>query len=107
MVARNAAHEDLVEDVCKALSDLGALCWKHPTGEAPGLRGGWVQFGLRGSGDIIAVLPPDGRFLSVEVKTGSGRQTGPQRNFQRAVERVGGRYVVARSVKDAVDAVAP
>lgn len=68
-------------------------------------------FGLPGSPDIIGILP-GGRFIGVECKkplgpkggTNGSVQSPDQAAFQRECERVGGIYILARSMDD-VEAV--
>ena len=60
-----------------------------------------ISFGLPGSPDLIGILI-NGRFLAIEVKTGNARQSNVQKNFQKMIEKFGGTYILARSVRDAV-----
>ena len=80
---------------------------------------GWVAIKVRTSGrivngkvlslpkdelgvsDIIA-CDPDGRFHAIEVKNKVGRQSDYQRKFEENVKARGGRYVVLRSLDEAV-----
>jgi len=74
-----------------------------------------VQFGLPGSGDIIGLraveITPElvgatiGQFVSVEVKTDTGRQSEQQKKFGAMVENLGGLYLVARSEEEAEAAI--
>lgn len=71
------------------------LIWNHPTGFDELRR---IRYGLVGSADLIGCW--NGRFLAIEIKAPNGRQRDEQRAFQAAVERLGGLYVLARSVDD-------
>jgi hypothetical protein len=63
-------------------------------------EGGFMRMeDLSGVADIVGVLP-GGRFLAVECKVARGRLSPAQREFQAAVERMGGLYVTARSIDD-------
>lgn len=53
----------------------------------------------KGSGDLIG-WTKGGRFLSVEVKTESGRVTEDQEKFRTAVNEAGGVGIIARSADD-------
>lgn len=75
-----------------------------------------VQFGLHpGSGDLIGwrtieIMPEHvGRrfavFVSIEVKTPTGRVRSEQENWQRVVLEAGGLAVVARSEESLLDAL--
>lgn len=66
----------------------GVMCWKISD-----------RF-QRGLPDIVGVR--NGRFFAVEVKTKDGRQTELQKQTAVQIEAVGGVYVLARSVSDAI-----
>lgn len=57
-----------------------------------------------GSADLIG-LRNDGRFLSLEVKTSSGRPSLDQLNWQRIVRQFGGISEIVRSTEEALRAV--
>jgi hypothetical protein len=70
--------------------------WRNETGMA--FRDDHaIRYGKRGSSDILG-LTSDGRMLCIEVKTGKASQSQHQVNFQKSIEKFGGRYLVARSV---------
>lgn len=83
----------------------GIRIWRNQTGALKDERGHLIRFGLVGSADILGIMSPGGRFLAIEVKTHTGRQTEQQASFQRMIESHGGLYVLARSVQDAVSAL--
>lgn len=60
----------------------------------------FVRFGKKGAGDIIAVLPPSGRYLEVECKVGKNKQSPEQIEHQRQIEADGGLYILAYSLDD-------
>src|SRR5262249_45330158 len=77
----------------------GWLAWRNNTGGRKiGAR--FVRWGLVGSGDIFALLPPNGRFLSCECKRPAAQPTVAQRVWADAVRRAGGLAVVAASVQE-------
>jgi preprotein translocase subunit SecA len=56
----------------------------------------WIRgTGTRGSADISATI--NGRSVKIEVKFGRDRQRPEQRQYQEAIERAGGLYVIATS----------
>ncbi len=77
------------------------FAWPNQTGAAK-TDGRFIQYGKLGSGDILAILPPNGRHAEFEAKTGQGRQRKGQKEHQRMVEAQGGLYLVFRSVDDLV-----
>ena len=58
---------------------------KNETGAAV-RRGRPYYYGLKGSSDIVGLL--DGLFFALEVKTGSGRQSNFQKDFEGNGERL-------------------
>jgi len=67
-------------------------------------NGRLVQYGTPGMADIMIVV--NGRLIAVEVKAKKGRQSQAQKRWQEALEAAGGRYVLARSVADVMEAMA-
>jgi len=118
----NRSEKSILNETLVDVSALpGALVWRNNTGQAwqgvqrearigqfvkvePGMvileNARPINFGLKGSGDIIGAIQQ--HPLAVETKTETGRQSEGQTRFQRAWERVGGIYVLARSPQDAV-----
>ena len=76
--------------------------WRNQTGALRDERGRLVRFGLPGSADILGILK-GGRFLAIEVKSPTGRQSEQQHNFERMVRNMGGLYILARSVSDVLE----
>jgi hypothetical protein len=75
------------------------VIWRNNTGVALFGRTR-VSYGLKGSSDLIGLRQPAGQLIAIECKAARGRQTKEQVAFQRMVERLGGLYVLARSVDD-------
>jgi hypothetical protein len=50
--------------------------------------------GTKGSADISATIK--GRSVKIEVKYGKDRQSDYQKEYQQAIERAGGVYIIAR-----------
>ncbi len=95
----NAAHNDLLNEVRLYIAQIGGLAVKV---DVPGLlfdrHGNKVKLGTKGTSDSLNCIK--GRYVAVEVKTGSGSLSTEQRNFGKAVERAGGIFITARSVDD-------
>lgn len=60
----------------------------------------WTRSAPNGASDIVACI--DGRWVSLEAKTGAGKLTERQRTFRDAIIRAGGVYIVARDVDAAM-----
>lgn len=86
------------------LAEFGALpwlrVWRNNTGALKDQRGQLITYGLKGSADILGLIAPEGRFLAIEVKSEKGRQSESQAAFGKMVEKMGGIYILARSVED-------
>lgn len=92
------------------MSEKGYLVWRNQVGLFKTLDGRTVNIGIKGSSDLMAVKPtvitPDmvgqtlAVFVAVEVKTATGRQSEPQKKWQKAVEKLGVKYILARSEND-------
>jgi hypothetical protein len=59
-----------------------------------------VRFGTTGSPDIIVVQ--NGIYVGIEVKNATSVQNEAQVDFQQALEKAGGRYILARSLDDVI-----
>src|SRR4051812_47618213 len=92
----NEAHSLLVKACLVELGLLGYAAWPNRTG-ATEIAGRYIPFGKRGSGDIFAVLSPDGRHCEVECKTGNAVQSKKQKIHMWVVRNSGGVYLVVRS----------
>ena len=89
-------HSDLINSVLLQLSPLG-IAWSNPTG-ALRTEDRFIRYGQVGSPDILACIK--GRFVGVECKVGKDRQSKVQSDFQAALSRHDGIYILARSVDD-------
>lgn len=95
------------------------MLWRNNVGVGRTLQDDRVKrFGLPGSPDLLGVLyvrdPIElmhlthghfGLALGIEVKTGRGRQSEKQKNFEDAFTKRGGIYVLARSIEDVQEAI--
>lgn len=63
-------------------------------------RKSFNKFHIKGVSDILAILPPSGRFVAIEVKTSIGRASPEQKEFIKQIMDKGGLAFVARSVED-------
>ena len=79
----------------------GLVCWRNNTGSIEARQGYRIAFGCGGAGGADLLGLYRGRFVAVEVKTPTGRQTPEQCIYQKLVESKGGIYVVLRSVEEA------
>ena len=89
-----------------ALGDLpGVVMWRNSTGVAQAASGHHVRYGLAvGSADLIGIV--DGRFVALEVKSGSGRLRPEQELYLELVRKHGGFAAVVRDGAEALEAIA-
>lgn len=66
--------------------------------KAMGVRAGFPDF-------ILLIPNKDFPFLAIELKTATGRQSESQKNYQKAVETAGGKYVICRSIDDFINEI--
>lgn len=95
------AHNKLINEI---LLTFGAgpnlRIWKNDVGVGRSLNGDRVlRWGLKGSSDIIGI-GFGGKFIAIEVKTGKAKQSEQQKNFQNMINKMGGVYILARSIED-------
>ena len=112
MPDQSRAHTVLVREVLVELSKLpNVLAVDNPSGFDARAKSHYGAFGP-GAPDVLAVVAMPsrgeehiGRLVAIECKTAAGKQDAEQIRCQSRLERFGVRYVVARSVQDALDAV--
>lgn len=104
----------------KLLENQGK-CWavRTQSGKVPILRRngskGWMTTGRRGCPDIVCCfkfLVKDetwigmeywqSRFVAIEVKSDKGKQSRDQKETEELIKKLGGIYLVARSVDDLI-----
>lgn len=95
--------ENALQRACLEFLRLrGIMAWRNNTRVVRfGKQLYW--FGAKGSGDIFAIVR--GRFLSIEVKVGRGKETADQKLWAAQVEDAGGKAIVARTLEDVQDAI--
>jgi len=59
----------------------------------------------KGVADIIAVVPPAGRLLEIEIKVGGDRQSEWQKMHQKWIESAGAAYLIVKDFDDAINQI--
>ena len=96
-------HTALVNSLLLALGsrpDLGKF-WKQNTGAFRTEQGAYIRYGLVGAADISGVLV-GGTRCEIECKTGTGKQSEAQKNFQAMIQEYNGVYIVARDIQNVI-----
>lgn len=99
----STAHTNLVREI---LNELGAradcIVWQARAGTYRFIHSdGVVCIDPVGIPDIVGITH-GGRWILIEVKTGTGRLSKSQEAFRRNIEALGATVCVARSTQDAV-----
>lgn len=98
---KKPTESDLLRQCLELLRHRKVFSWRQNQGAIPLPDGGYRKFaGLKGVSDILAVLPPHGTLLALELKVGKNRCTPEQKAFLEAVESLGGVAAVVRDVKE-------
>lgn len=53
-----------------------------------------------GTADFECTFGPNGKHVSIEVKSETGKQRDSQVIYQRKIEKLGGVYILAKSIRD-------
>lgn len=108
-----ASEQQIQQEIRIACGTGDTRLFRNNTGTLRDQNGRPVQFGLcKGSADLIGwkrvTITPDmvgttvAVFVSIEVKTATGRLRPEQQQWLDAVQAAGGIAGVARSVEDAI-----
>ena len=104
-----AHHEDSLQKACVAWFDhthkgLSPYLHHSPNGgfrwrdEAAKFKAMGVRAGFP---DLVLLIPRHGHpFLAIELKYGRNGQSPRQKAYQKALEAIGARYVVVRSLEE-------
>ncbi len=98
-------REWVIQAEIVAWLETTALFWWRQNSGTMFVRGRKVFLGPVGGADI-SIIGPDGRFNGLEIKTAVGRPSNDQIAYAARLTATGGRYFIARNLKQAMDAVA-
>lgn len=108
-------EKNLQKEIFKKYGALPWLrIWRNNTGSAVGLslvmkakRTGYfpdylpvTKYGSPGCPDILGLIAPYGRFIGIETKAPTGKQTEEQKTWQKIITQLGGLYILAKSIED-------
>ena len=104
MKRKQSKTNELTIRIIEHLYTLGIFAWRQNTLPVPMVREG-VFSGFRpasksGVPDICAILPPRGRYVGIEIKTGKDRLRPEQIGFHESVGKVGARVLVVKDWED-------
>lgn len=95
---------ELTQRILNFLFSAGIFSWRQNTSPIPIQRAGSVigfrSGGISGQPDIVAILPPTGRYLGIEVKTGADRLRPAQVSFHNQAAFCGATILVVKTYED-------
>lgn len=86
-------------DIRAELSKVG-IVRRNNVGTFFTANGTPIVIGIPGESDLT-LFRRGGKTIFIEIKTESGKQSEKQKRFQKAVELLGFKYIILRSVEDA------
>jgi hypothetical protein len=107
-------EKNLQNEIFKKYGSLPWLkIWRTNTGNAVGLsfimaakKLGYIpdnlpvtKYGVSGYPDITGIIK-GGKFLAIEVKSLTGKQTTEQKLWEKIITQMGGVYILARKIED-------
>ena len=92
-------EQDIQRTILIYLKEQCIFHWRNNSGKK-----GKYTFGLKGSSDIIGILP-NGRFLAIEVKYGKNKPSEDQVAFIKNINDNGGLAFVAYDLETVVKAL--
>lgn len=93
---KQISHSQAISRAMLAASKNGAKVFRREVGLFYDRRGNPRKIGTPGEADLQGWIPPTGRALAIEIKTGKARRTADQKKWAASFSRDGGIYLVAR-----------
>ena len=92
---------ELTKKILEALFERGVFAWRQNTqGVFDRAKGTYRPAAKKGVSDILGLIPPHGRFLAIEVKTGRDKLSPEQIGFLTTVSAAGGIADVIKTETD-------
>lgn len=90
---------EIQRDIVAYLQLMNCIAYRNNSGAIKvGKR--FIRFGDPGAPDIVAIMPPRGRYVGFEVKRDKTKLTTEQKYYQTRVRELGGIYERVTSVDD-------
>ncbi len=95
---------ETTNNILEFLTRRKIFAWRQNVAPIPVVRAGSLtgfrSGGKSGISDIVAVSPPHGRGIFIEIKTGKDKLRPEQIGFKRNVELMGGLYLEVKDYED-------
>jgi len=96
-------ESDIQKQIMEYLRWKKIFCWRNNSGRIKigkfGEKERWMQIGMKGLPDIMAVLK-GGRLFGIEVKSHDGKLTKIQEDTINQLREIGALCIVARCIED-------
>lgn len=102
---KKMTENDIQKQILEWLAYQQGCFWRNNSGATVAEYKGksrLIRFGMKGSADILGILP-DGRFFACEVKKKPNKPTVDQQTFLDSISYWGGVAVVAYSLEDVIN----
>ena len=100
-----AAHQQLVKSFMIAFQkefSNGRIFQRH-VGLFYTIKKTPVRINMPGMADLWAIV--NGVHFEIEAKTGAGRQTKEQKNWERTITDLGSHYVLLRDINESISVI--
>ena len=88
---------ELTNEILNYLYQNRVFAWRQSsTGIYDPRKGHFRTSPKKGVSDILAVLPPDGKLLAIEVKIGKDKMSEEQVGFHKNIILMGGEIFIAK-----------
>jgi len=98
------SESELVNLIFKYYYKSNVFIWRSNSGTFKAGRR-YIKCNIPGVGDLTGFMGPDGRFVTIECKTGANSQLDTQIDFERECEARNTIYILARSLQDVIDII--
>lgn len=99
--SRMLTESDILRACLDWLLYQQVMCWRQNQAAVPLPNGGFRRFnGRKGLPDIIAILPPHGTFVAIEVKKPGGKMSKEQIAFHEELVKNGGVSICVTSLDE-------
>lgn len=95
-----SATNDTTKSILNFFFRSGIFCYRQNTTGIPIPGGGFRSAAKTGLPDIVAILPPEGKHVGIEVKTGRDRLRPEQIGTLKNIKDMGGVALVVKSYDD-------
>lgn len=88
---------ELTNQIIDLIYRSGGYAWRaESSGVFDQKLGGYRTAPKKGVSDILALIPPNGRLVAIEIKIGKDHLSPEQEGFLKNIEHCGGLFFIAK-----------